>query len=790
MLKDDRKKYAVGALAQKAAGLLKLRKGATKAPGRAKMEADLSEQLDTYMKEHMEDLAKLDELKKTGSQKELQSLKKKIRSDTEMIVTLEESLEAIRNYSPGGRRPEFSGGLLERESFALGSMAKKGVNHLRDYINSIHYERMGDKPLSKQIAYLEGEMESLYELREKAKKETIRLNKELNKKNITTKEKNKLLEDLQDSKDEIFDINSELDNLTNILEEKGVNSKMKKNMGGILERESFALGSIASKALKKMKSMPKKTKDSKVQDKSFREEIVELEDEMDNLIQIRRSLEDEKRRKIKELGIPRTKALFNDEVLEIEDRILSVDFEIDDVETMLKKLGVKPSAENIMERIRNNEGGLLGREPFAIGRIVKRGFEAGSRTAQIRKLEREYDRTLRETEKLRKELKKARKNKNMNPEELEFLRESLRMDGEYLVSLQDELKVLREGTAPRGKEGINRFGDDEGFAEGGRASYALGSIVKKFIKRAEKNKAKLREKEGPESLLDDSTDMASRGTIDMEDAIKMLDDGEDVANVEMFLVASGYTKKDAKKLIDIYRTDIDVANPKMTQDEIFEEYDRLNMKEGGPGIEALRKEVPEVVERMGYEDGGSMDDQMMMVMNVEPMESDEKMEDNYTQFIMEEALNDEEEDMLMSKLEKDKELQMLFDKVIDVAQEFAGSGPVEGPGSGVSDSIPARLSDGEFVFTAKATEEIGADELMRMMKDAEANADKRQQMANGGEPEEETMTRQPNEPDVQEIRVVKETVDSTGRMMEDEDEISKDIKSQMMLDPNQRHVRS
>ena len=63
-------------------------------------------------------------------------------------------------------------------------------------------------------------------------------------------------------------------------------------------------------------------------------------------------------------------------------------------------------------------------------------------------------------------------------------------------------------------------------------------------------------------------------------------------------------------------------------------------------------------------------------------------------------------------------------------------------------------------------------------------------MANGGEPEEETMTRQTNEPNVQEIRVVKETVDSAGRMMEDEDEISKNIKSQMMLDPNQRHVRS
>ena len=206
--------------------------------------------------------------------------------------------------------------------------------------------------------------------------------------------------------------------------------------------------------------------------------------------------------------------------------------------------------------------------------------------------------------------------------------------------------------------------------------------------------------------------------------------------------------------------------------------------------ELAEEQNPLLGVRQIKQEGGSMDDQMMMVMKMKPMESDQEMEDNYTQFIMEEALTEKEENMLMSKLEQDEELAMLFDKVIDVAQEFAGSGPVEGPGSGVSDSIPARLSDGEFVFTAKATEEIGADELMRMMKDAETRADERQEMANGGEPEEETMTRQPNEPDVQEIRVVKETVDSAGRMMEDEDEISKDIKSQMMLDPNQRHVRS
>ena len=137
-----------------------------------------------------------------------------------------------------------------------------------------------------------------------------------------------------------------------------------------------------------------------------------------------------------------------------------------------------------------------------------------------------------------------------------------------------------------------------------------------------------------------------------------------------------------------------------------------------------------------FQVGGSIDDQMEMAMN-QPMMPDEEMEDNYLDFIIDEALDENEEEMLMSKLEQDEQLSMLFDKVLEVASEFAGSGPVEGPGSGVSDSIPARLSDGEFVFTAKATEEIGASELMRMMKDAEAQADERQGMQIGGTMEEE-----------------------------------------------------
>ena len=173
----------------------------------------------------------------------------------------------------------------------------------------------------------------------------------------------------------------------------------------------------------------------------------------------------------------------------------------------------------------------------------------------------------------------------------------------------------------------------------------------------------------------------------------------------------------------------------------------------------------------------------------EDMAPDEEMEKEFLDFILDEALSPEEEDMLMSRLEQDEELAMLFDKVIDVAQEFAGSGPVEGPGSGVSDSIPARLSDGEFVFTAAAVEEIGADNLMAMMKEAEMKAAERQGLAEGGLPEEETVTMEVQEQKEPNVQIAKAAVDSTRGLL-DEDEVSKGVKSKMMLDPLQKHVRS
>jgi len=203
--------------------------------------------------------------------------------------------------------------------------------------------------------------------------------------------------------------------------------------------------------------------------------------------------------------------------------------------------------------------------------------------------------------------------------------------------------------------------------------------------------------------------------------------------------------------------------------------DRAMYKDGGPGIEALRKEAPEVVTRMGYQEGGSLlnDDMPMMSADMEmspkpTMDSDEVMEDNYVDFVVSEALSDEEQEFLNEQLEGNDMLSVIFDKVVDTASEFTGDGPVEGPGTGVSDDIPARLSDGEFVFTAKAVEEIGEDTLMSMMKDAEANADERQQLNMGGQPmmEEEQVDQygKPLESDVVDDEIRKGMLSANPRL--------------------------
>jgi len=126
----------------------------------------------------------------------------------------------------------------------------------------------------------------------------------------------------------------------------------------------------------------------------------------------------------------------------------------------------------------------------------------------------------------------------------------------------------------------------------------------------------------------------------------------------------------------------------------------------------------------------------------------------------------------LDKLSEDSQLSMIFDKVVETASEFSGSGSIEGPGSAVSDSIPARLSDGEFVMTSKAADQIGPDRLQTMMDEAEINADEEERriVQAGGYVQEEDVEEEAVQP------IVSEKVLPTGRILP-ESEVSKRAKA-------------
>ena len=176
--------------------------------------------------------------------------------------------------------------------------------------------------------------------------------------------------------------------------------------------------------------------------------------------------------------------------------------------------------------------------------------------------------------------------------------------------------------------------------------------------------------------------------------------------------------------------------------------------------------------RVKKQEGGEVDAQMedMLLEEKLPTEEtmpemipDEQMEDNYTDFIIGESLTPEDEEYLLTALEQDDRLSMIFDQVVETASEFSGSGPVKGPGSEMSDSIPARLSDGEFVMTAKAANEIGPDNLQGMMEQAEVEADDRERriMQAGGYVEEA----QEEQQEEQEIVRAIQPKERQGRLM-------------------------
>jgi hypothetical protein len=329
-----------------------------------------------------------------------------------------------------------------------------------------------------------------------------------------------------------------------------------------------------------------------------------------------------------------------------------------------------------------------------------------------------------------------------------------------------------------------------------RQMFALGGFFSKFAKRLVNEV-----KEGVVLPKSDSVKQLKELGFSDERIKEVLDEFEVMSGVEGFDSSIDdfikYAKMELRGGQDV---GMDISR---SQEMAAERLARKQLREEGetdisPDItrRRMRKLLKEGKVREGKAEGGAMDDQMNalaisvapakveakeMPMEEEPMLPDEEMEEDYVDYVVEETLATEDKMYLNAALEKDAKLSEIFDQVVESATEFTGSGTVEGPGTGRSDSIPARLSDGEFVFTAKATEEIGADNLMSMMKEAEAAADGRQDMANGGPVEEEDTVYKPQpEPQQQDIRVTKETVGGQAGLREEEDLVGDELKKSML----------
>ena len=220
---------------------------------------------------------------------------------------------------------------------------------------------------------------------------------------------------------------------------------------------------------------------------------------------------------------------------------------------------------------------------------------------------------------------------------------------------------------------------------------------------------------------------------------------EDLLSAKVNLIDKDPTIKSYERYLDLQLDRSITRKLKQNDIEIQEDYKKLMEKinDDNKKISITGEELTKARdERMAKQEGGAMEDMAMpsemMGMeddmpvdtypNIPPEEMaaaeasqlpDAEMEEEYLSFVFDQSLDDQEQDYLSKALEADPKLSQILDKVVMTASEFSGAGKVEGPGSGVSDSIPARLSDGEFVFTKKATDQMGAGNLQTMMDDAE-----------------------------------------------------------------------
>jgi len=294
----------------------------------------------------------------------------------------------------------------------------------------------------------------------------------------------------------------------------------------------------------------------------------------------------------------------------------------------------------------------------------------------------------------------------------------------------------------------------------GVASFAGAKIARDAPKATATRKASLAagEKDNLANMLDEALMQNPRLLDEMPEAdleslmadlplayrSKLSQDMGDVSENTLELIAGMEPSEVAKNLqlfdtLEQLKKYAAALNPKETRAFIQsvspEDYDMFE------GFEGLIKQLgPREVKA----EGGSVG----LLVPVEGMKPDAEMEDDYVSYVMDETLSDDEIEYINKALESDDRLSTLFDKIVLASTEFTGEGEVDGPGTGTSDDIPARLSDGEFVFTKKAVDQLGVETLEEMMKDAEAEYDaSRKDMAIGGLMNDPTQDEKANLPD-------------------------------------------
>lgn len=156
--------------------------------------------------------------------------------------------------------------------------------------------------------------------------------------------------------------------------------------------------------------------------------------------------------------------------------------------------------------------------------------------------------------------------------------------------------------------------------------------------------------------------------------------------------------------IDAMRIQCENAGSPSEKKIMCDEYNMAKQKETG---------------RLGLAEGGSVDS---FAATPEPVEEIEEMEVEPSILdLAPDVLDEEDLDALSEMIDMHPELPRIIDLLSMAEGDMEGM--IEGPGDETSDSIPAKLSDGEFVFTAKAVKQIGVDKLQKMMKKAEEDFD-------------------------------------------------------------------